>query len=144
MIGLPFHILRDATPADIDFDALVEAMQGIDGVQEVHHVHVWEMNEHDRSVEAHVVIRAADIGRMEAIKSALKNLLHDRFRITHSTLEIELPDIANDNRHDRSEEHTSELHSLMRNSYDVFCLKQQHITNNHIPYTSSHKQHSVK
>src|SRR3546814_10047541 len=25
---------------------------------------------------------------------------------------------------DRSEEHTSELHSLMRNSYDVFCLKK--------------------
>src|SRR3546814_6057020 len=25
----------------------------------------------------------------------------------------------------RSEEHTSELQSLMRNSYDVFCLKQK-------------------
>src|SRR3546814_7886807 len=27
--------------------------------------------------------------------------------------------------HDRSEEHTSELQSLMRNSYDVFCLKKK-------------------
>src|SRR3546814_8707945 len=27
-------------------------------------------------------------------------------------------------RHDRSEEHTSELQSLMRISYDVFCLKK--------------------
>src|SRR3546814_6854661 len=26
---------------------------------------------------------------------------------------------------DRSEEHTSELQSLMRNSYDVFCLKKK-------------------
>src|SRR3546814_1239750 len=31
----------------------------------------------------------------------------------------------------RSEEHTSELQSLMRISYDVFCLKQ---TNKHKPY----------
>lgn len=100
MIGRTIRILMDAAPADIDFDALVEAMQGIDGVQEVHHVHVWEMNEHDRSVEAHVVIRAADIGRMEAIKSTIKHLLHERFRITHSTLEIELPDTASDHRHD--------------------------------------------
>src|SRR3546814_6206043 len=29
----------------------------------------------------------------------------------------------------RSEEHTSELQSLMRNSYAVFCLKKQKITN---------------
>src|SRR3546814_8908609 len=27
--------------------------------------------------------------------------------------------------HDQSEEHTSELQSLMRNSYDVFCLKKK-------------------
>src|SRR3546814_2949784 len=38
---------------------------------------------------------------------------------------------------DRSEEHTSELQSLMRNSYAVFCLKKQkhktkHTTSNHI------------
>lgn len=100
IIGWTIRILMGAAPADIDFEALGQAMQGIDCVQEVHHVHVWEMNEHDRSVEAHVVIRAADIGRMEAIKSTIKHLLHERFRITHSTLEIELPDTASDHRHD--------------------------------------------
>src|SRR3546814_10807813 len=31
---------------------------------------------------------------------------------------------------DRSEEHTSELQSLMRNSYAVFCLKKKNKTNN--------------
>src|SRR3546814_2757275 len=31
----------------------------------------------------------------------------------------------------RSEEHTSELQSLMRNSYAVFCLKKHNINNNH-------------
>src|SRR3546814_3714694 len=31
----------------------------------------------------------------------------------------------------RSEEHTSELQSLMRISYAVFCLKNKHLTNNH-------------
>src|SRR3546814_3018185 len=32
---------------------------------------------------------------------------------------------------DRSEEHTSELQSLMRNSYAVFCLKTKNKINNH-------------
>src|SRR3546814_4203109 len=32
---------------------------------------------------------------------------------------------AEEDRHDRSEEHTSELQSLMRTSYAVFCLKKK-------------------
>src|SRR3546814_10627225 len=35
----------------------------------------------------------------------------------------------------RSEEHTSELQSLMRNSYAVFCLKKKKTRNNIIAYT---------
>src|SRR3546814_5398145 len=34
-------------------------------------------------------------------------------------------------RHPRSEEHTSELQSLMRISYAVFCLKKKNTTHNH-------------
>src|SRR3546814_972337 len=36
--------------------------------------------------------------------------------------------------HRRSEEHTSELQSLMRNSYAVFCLKKKKITTQRTPY----------
>src|SRR3546814_4298118 len=39
--------------------------------------------------------------------------------------------------HDRSEEHTSELQSLMRISYAVFCLKKKHNTNQLIRQPSS-------
>src|SRR3546814_9492076 len=34
-------------------------------------------------------------------------------------------------RHERSEEHTSELQSLMRNSYAVFCLKKKKRSSTH-------------
>src|SRR3546814_2633562 len=37
---------------------------------------------------------------------------------------------------DRSEEHTSELQSLMRNSYAVFCLKNK-------KYNTKHTKHST-
>src|SRR3546814_6113985 len=40
----------------------------------------------------------------------------------------------------RSEEHTSELQSLMRISYAVFCLKKKKITNQ--KYYSKHKNHN--
>src|SRR3546814_14776761 len=38
----------------------------------------------------------------------------------------------------RSEEHTSELQSLMRISYAVFCLKKKKSINNRIPYHNTH------
>src|SRR3546814_9044417 len=41
----------------------------------------------------------------------------------------------------RSEEHTSELQSLMRISYAVFCLKKK--TNIHIHYTLNKLQHYI-
>src|SRR3546814_3033520 len=45
----------------------------------------------------------------------------------------------------RSEEHTSELQSLMRNSYAVFCLKQKKTTINqaHIQSTSTTKHNNT-
>src|SRR3546814_10571554 len=42
----------------------------------------------------------------------------------------------------RSEEHTSELQSLMRSSYAVFCLTKKIKLNNHYIYTNDHKHTS--
>src|SRR3546814_1906253 len=41
----------------------------------------------------------------------------------------------------RSEEHTSELQSLMRISYAVFCLKKKKITN--VPYHYTDTRHTI-
>lgn len=96
MIGRVIRILMGATPHDFDFDQLVTAMEAMDGVETVHHVHVWELNEYERSVEAHVVIAPAAQPQMESIKSKLKDLMRRRFEVTHSTLEFELADLASE------------------------------------------------
>src|SRR3546814_5357408 len=41
----------------------------------------------------------------------------------------------------RSEEHTSELQSLMRNSYAVFCLKKKRLQDNTVTYTTASSKH---
>src|SRR3546814_4516000 len=48
-----------------------------------------------------------------------------RHRKTAAHAEAERADAIRVRRGDRSEEHTSELQSLMRSSYDVFCLKKK-------------------
>lgn len=82
------HILMQSAPKGLDLTEVVEKLESVDGVEELHHVHAWEIDEHCPSFEAHVVIREKD--RLEAIKRELKCLLAEEFGIYHSTLEFEL------------------------------------------------------
>lgn len=88
-IGESIRILMGATPSDLDVEEVAGAMAAVPGVSSVHHLHVWALDEHRRSLEAHVVIDPIESGRTEAIKAEVKRVLAERFRIGHSTLEIE-------------------------------------------------------
>lgn len=83
------HILMAGVPAGVDLGALGDAVRAVDGVVDVHHLHVWQLDEGSPYFEAHVVIEPADAARLETIKRAVKSALHDGFGITHSTLELE-------------------------------------------------------
>src|SRR3546814_9024679 len=61
-----------------------------------------------------------DVGRL--LRRQLFRLLGEPDQRT--SVDVMLPS----RRTERSEEHTSELQSLMRTSYAVFCLKKKHIT----------------
>lgn len=96
MLPRAVRILMEATPDGMDVAAVVEALRRVEPVRGVHHVHAWQLDEHHRALEAHVVIPPDAAGEMEAIKRRLKTLLRDRFDIAHATLEFDLghPDEA--------------------------------------------------
>ena len=68
---------------------LVDELRGARGVQGVHHVHVWAIDEQQNALEAHVVVDDAAGQEAEAIKNRIKALVGDRFGIAHTTLELE-------------------------------------------------------
>lgn len=80
-------LLMNRCPAHLDRAKIIDAMTEIAGVENVHHVHVWRIDEARASLEAHVRIR--DLAAMEAAKQALKALLLKDFGICHATLEFE-------------------------------------------------------
>jgi len=88
MLPKTIHILMQGTPQEIALNDVIRAMEGAAGVLNIHHVHIWQMDEHSNALEAHVVI--ADLAQMETVKMVLKSELQQRFNITHSTLEFEL------------------------------------------------------
>lgn len=89
MMRQTIRILMDSVPEDIDLNELVATMESVEHVENVHHVHMWQLDEHHRALEAHVLIDTEQLPQIEAIKTALKELLHERYDIDHSTLEIE-------------------------------------------------------
>ena len=81
------HLLMEGTPEGIAIEDVISGMETQGCVQNVHHVHIWQLDEKRNALEAHVVID--DQGRMDEIKRELKQILKDRFSIEHSTLEFE-------------------------------------------------------
>lgn len=81
------HLLMEGTPENINIQDVISGMETNEGVQNVHHVHIWQLDEQRNALEAHVVI--TNEARMDKTKRELKSLLKESFSIEHSTLEFE-------------------------------------------------------
>lgn len=88
-IGGAIRLLMLGAPPDIDLGEVVESVRKIKGVDGVHHVHVWAIDERHNALEAHVVVADQDMREAVAIKKRIKALLLERFAIHHTTLEFE-------------------------------------------------------
>jgi len=87
-IGHAIRILMNAAPAEMDTHDVARAMSEIEGVANVHHVHLWRFDEKRVSLEAHVVIADAEPDHV-AVKRRLRAMLAERFEVGHVTLETE-------------------------------------------------------
>ncbi|MBU2339758.1 MAG: cation diffusion facilitator family transporter [Alphaproteobacteria bacterium] len=81
------RLLMGAVPDEVEFDQIVRALQEHEGVAGVHHVHVWNLGEHHRALEAHLTPFTASLQAFEELKQPLRDLLLERFGIAHATLE---------------------------------------------------------
>ena len=87
------HVLLEGAPAGIDVDDVHTALLDVEGVAEVHDLHVWAINDRSPAVSAHLVISdegcaTADCGEHGVLDRATI-VLRERFGLEHSTLQIE-------------------------------------------------------
>ncbi|MCL7931066.1 cation diffusion facilitator family transporter [Halomonas llamarensis] len=88
-IGGPIRTLMLGSPPDIDGQAVINAMRDAEGVIEVHHVHLWQMQENAVALDCHVVVAESGWPQLETIKADIKTRLKENFGISHSSLEFE-------------------------------------------------------
>ncbi|PYE83697.1 cation diffusion facilitator family transporter [Pseudoroseicyclus aestuarii] len=88
-IGGVIRVLMLGAPAGLDTQEVLAALRGIEGVADLHHVHLWEMQENTPALESHVVLEPGRWDQADAIKARIKAALAERFGIGHVTLEME-------------------------------------------------------
>jgi cobalt-zinc-cadmium efflux system protein len=93
-IGGTIRLLMLASPPEIEIEEMIRVVVGVQGVEDMHRVHFWQIDERRVSVDAHIVVARDHWDRMEAVKSDIKRMLAEEFGITYSTLEFEHPDHA--------------------------------------------------
>lgn len=88
-IGGAVRILMLGSPPDLDTQAVLSVMHAVPGVEDVHHVHLWQMQEHETALDAHIVIEDGVWSEADRVKTAVKAALRDGFGLSHVTLELE-------------------------------------------------------
>ena len=83
-------ILMQATPHSLDLNEVKSALESIHGIDNIHHVHAWNLSDQDIHFECHVDLESdIRISETENIKESIHELLLHNFDITHVTIQYE-------------------------------------------------------
>lgn len=83
------QILMEAAPKHINVQKIKDEISKIEGIKNVHDLHVWSIGSNTVSLSVHIVAEVCD---SEKILCKANDLLKDKFDIIHSTIQIEPED----------------------------------------------------
>jgi cobalt-zinc-cadmium efflux system protein len=81
------RVLLEAAPPGLDPDEVGRTLAAMPGIVEIHDLHVWEVTSGFVAVAAHVVVAPDDDCHLR--RRELQSVLHDRFGIRHTTLQVD-------------------------------------------------------
>jgi cobalt-zinc-cadmium efflux system protein len=87
LVRQALHILMEGVPPHLNIREIEVAMTTISGVHAVHDLHVWTLTSGKDAMSSHVVVDNMAAGHRTL--GALHTLLHERFGIEHTTIQLE-------------------------------------------------------
>ncbi|WP_055589660.1 cation diffusion facilitator family transporter [Streptacidiphilus griseoplanus] len=81
------RIFLEAAPAGLDPDTIGDQLAASGDVAEVHDLHIWQITSGHPALSAHILVPPG--GDCHAVRRRLQGLLRDRYRITHTTLQVD-------------------------------------------------------
>jgi cobalt-zinc-cadmium efflux system protein len=83
------HILLESTPKDVDLNEVIDGVKTIEGVRDLHHVHLWTITSGIYALSAHILIEDQMTSLSSQILEDINHFLRDRFNIDHTTIQFE-------------------------------------------------------
>jgi cobalt-zinc-cadmium efflux system protein len=82
-------VIMMSSPSGIDLQEVKEIVEALPRVKNIHHVHVWKLNDNDIHFEAHVEVENISVVETSPIQREIEQRLHHQYGITHTTLQFE-------------------------------------------------------
>jgi cobalt-zinc-cadmium efflux system protein len=89
-------IFLEATPKDIDVEKMLSDLHKIDGVKDIHHLHVWTITSGIYAMSAHVLIKDLLVSRSAQILRQIETLLTNKYNMEHTTIQFESESCGDD------------------------------------------------
>jgi cobalt-zinc-cadmium efflux system protein len=83
------NILLEGLPRGLKLKDVVGSMRAIDGVLDVHDLHIWCLGSSTRALSCHVLIEDVPPSASDAVLRRLNGMLAERFHIAHTTVQFE-------------------------------------------------------
>ena len=88
------HVLLESTPYGMDLERVQDALLALEGVEGVHDLHVWSLTSEVHALSGHVQVSAERLGETDRILGEARDLLEEKFGITHTTIQVESTDFG--------------------------------------------------
>ena len=82
-------ILMNATPPGIDLHDIQKSLESLEGVKEIHDLHVWNPSAESIALAVHITVPDQMLGKVDELAERVRTVLADKFRIDHPTLQFE-------------------------------------------------------
>ncbi len=89
-------ILLEGTPAGIEMPTVIDAIRSVGGVMDVHDLHVWTVGPGVIACSCHILVGEQSVREGQQVLRAVVHELEHRFRIGHSTIQVEVEGCASD------------------------------------------------
>jgi cobalt-zinc-cadmium efflux system protein len=83
------NILLEGLPKGLELRQVVSAVKAIDGVLDVHDLHIWSLGSNSHALSCHVLIADMPPSQSDHILHRVKHVLGDRFHVHHTTVQFE-------------------------------------------------------
>jgi cobalt-zinc-cadmium efflux system protein len=82
-------ILLESVPAHVEMDDVTAAVKTVEGVEDLHDIHIWTITSGIYALSAHLSITDRQVSQSAEVVTEVNRVLASKFNITHTTLQME-------------------------------------------------------